>query len=240
MKTARDLIQQAAKKAGVIDAIEALESLEASDALQELNDIIDGWNIDALFPYVNEEYNVPNPTLEPGKVKIGPATEGSVDVDAARPNRVISVAINKSGRYYPLEYVSPADAATSNFRNTGAYVGGIPIYYTVHTTFPIAEIEIFPAVDAFPYIITTQNVVSAKTLNDTIDLPAGYYPALVAELAVVLAGDYGNMEMIPLLQDRAAKTLARLKRLNNKPRRLSHDGTPRGSGYWDITSDNYL
>jgi len=240
MKTARDLIQQAAKKAGVIEAIEALESLEASDALQELNDIIDGWNIDALFPYVNEEYTVSTPTLEPGKIKIGPATEGSVDVDAARPNRVISVAINKDGRYFPLDYVAPNDVATSNFRNASAMTGGIPIYYTVHTTYPIAEIEIFPATDAFPFFITSQNVVSAKTLNDTISLPAGYYPALVAELAVILAADYGNMEMIPQLEKTAKERLARVKRLNNRSRRMSHDGTPRGSGYWDITTDVYI
>jgi len=240
MKTARDLIQQAAKKAGVIDAIETLESLEASDSLQELNDIIEGWNIDSLFPYVNDEYNVAIPTIDAGKIKIGPAAEGAVDVDAPRPNRVISVAIDKSGKYYPLEYVSPDDAATSNFRNVSGATGGIPLYYTVHTTYPISQIEVFPNANSFPYIITSQNVVSAKTLNDTISLPSGYYPALVAELAVVLAGDYGNLEMVPLLEARAVKTITRLKRLNNKSRRLSHDGTPRGAGYWDITTDSYI
>lgn len=239
-KTARDLIQAAAKTAGVIDSIESLESEEASHALDELNNIIEGWDIDALFPYVNEEYNATPPTLEPGKIKIGPATEGSVDIDAPRPNRVIAVAINKSGRYYPLTEVSPNDMANSNFRNVGASTGGVPVYYTVHTTYPIMEIEIFPAVDAFPYIITTQNVVQAKTLNDFIDLPSGYYPALQYELASVLAAIYGNLEVVPQLEKMAKERIARVKRLNNKPRKLTHDGTPIGSGYWDIYTDNYI
>ena len=239
-KTARDLIQAAAKTAGVIDAIESLESEEASHALDELNNIIEGWNIDELFPYVNEEYTVNNPTIDPGKIKIGPATEGAVDVDAARPNRVIAVAIDKGSRYYPLEYVAPNDMANSNFRNVGAFTGGIPVYYTVHTTYPILEIEVFPAVDAFPFIVTSQNVVQAKTLNDTIDLPSGYYPALQYELAGILASIYGNMEMVPQLEKMAKERIARVKRLNNKPRRMSHDGTPIGSGYWDIYTDNYI
>jgi len=238
-KTARDLITAAAKTAGVIDSIESLESGEVSHALDELNNIVEQWNIDEYFPYVNNEYTWNPPYTVNGKILIGPATEGTVDIDAPRPNRIKGVAVLTDNRYVPLEYISPNTLADSNIRNANSFGGTFPAYYTYHTTFPIGEIEIFPAIDSNPFFITVQNVLENYTLNDTIDLPNGYYPALQYELASVLAAIYGNMEMVPQLEKMAKERIARVKRLNNRPRLLSHDGTPLGNQGWDIRSRGY-
>ena len=234
-KTARDLIIQAAKTAGVIEAIETLESEEASHALDELNNILETWNLDALFPYVNREFNVPVPTITAGQIIMGPTT-GSVDVETPRPNRVVSVAILLDNRYVPLESISSDTMATSNIRNIDT---ALPLYYSVETGYPDITITVHPGSNSYAYFITTQDVVTAKTLNDEIDLPMGYYPALQYELASVLAAVYGNMEMVPQLEKMATQRLARIKRLNNQPRLLSHEGTPIGAGYWDIYTDTY-
>ena len=57
-RTARDLITQAAKAAGVIDAIESLEAEESSHALIELNNILETWNLDSLFPYLTHQNEI--------------------------------------------------------------------------------------------------------------------------------------------------------------------------------------
>jgi hypothetical protein len=119
-------------------------------------------------------------------------------------------------------------------RNANNFGGSFPAYYTYHTTFPIGEIEIFPAIDAYSFFITVQDVIQEYTLNDTINLPNGYYPALQYELASVLASIYGNMEMVPQLEKMAKERIARVKRLNNRPRLLSHDGAIVGNQGWDI------
>ena len=97
-KTARDLITQAAKSAGVIDAIESLEAEETSHALDELNNILETWNLDELFPYTQLDYSTSSPLITEGEILIGPTT-GSVDIEAPRPNRIIGVAVLDSGRY---------------------------------------------------------------------------------------------------------------------------------------------
>jgi len=60
-----------------------------------------------------------------------------------------------------------------------------------------------------------------------------------AELAAVLASIYGNLEMVPQLEKMAKERIARVKRLNNRPRLLGHDGTPIGNQDWDIRSRGY-
>ena len=100
------------------------------------------------------------------------------------------------------------------------------------------RIGILPAETGLTYRVDSQSVVQAKTLNDTIDLPMGYYPALQYELASVLAAVYGNAEMVPQLEKMARERVARVKRLNNKPRQLVGDYGQTARS-WDIRTGGF-
>lgn len=239
MPTARDLVQRAAISAGVVESVDNLSNEDAVSALNELNNIVEIWNLDSLFPNTNLEYTFTPPALTSGEIKIGPTT-GSVDIEAPRPNRVVAVATLRDGRYYALNYISPDDVATSNVRNAlnqGVYSD----YYSVYMDYPDITIKLYPYSDSDSYLITTQGVVPTFTLNDNINLPSGYFPALQYELASVLALNFGNVEMLPLLEKRALECISRVKRLNNKTRLLSQNGTPgRGATEFDIRSGTHL
>lgn len=233
MATARDLITQAAKAAGVIDAIESLGSEESSHALNELNNILETWNLDSLFPYTQLEVSNASPLITEGEILIGPTT-GSVDIETPRPNRVIGVAVLKDGRYCPLKEITEADAATGHYRN----MQGSATYYAVFPTYPDMTIKLFPVETGLTYLVSSQVVVQAKTLNDQLNLPMGYAPALQYELASVLAALYGNAEVVPQLEKMAKERLARVKRLNNKPRHLTSDIRP--SVDWNIVTGGFI
>lgn len=75
-RTARDLCQDAARTAGIIDAIEALESQEAAHALLELNNLLSQWDLDGLFPYTKVISNFTVPEV-PVTSASGPTEYGS-------------------------------------------------------------------------------------------------------------------------------------------------------------------
>lgn len=219
-RTARDLITQAAKNAGIIDSIESLESEEASHALIELNNIIEGWNLDELVPYSNNQYELSTFTT-PGEVEIGPT---GADIVATRPNRITAVAATIGGQYTPLIFIDEATLWNSTIQNIKN--GGGPIYYTLIAGAENSVIKFYPTSSTYPITLTSQTVISNYTLNDEIQLPQGYYPALQAEMSVYLAQFYSNAEVLPGLEKMAVRALARIKRLNLKPRLLQTKGAP--------------
>ncbi len=230
-RTARDLITQAAKNAGIIDSIESLESGEASHALEELNLIIEGWNLDELVPFSNDQYEQSTFTT-PGEIEIGPT---GADIVATRPNRITAVAANVGGQYAPLTFIDQNSLWNSTILNNDN--AGVPLYYTLLPGATNSTIKLYPTSTAYTITLSTQTVISSYTLNDEITLPAGYYPALQAEMSVYLAQFYSNLEVLPGLEKMAIKALARVKRLNLTPRLLKTSGAPgRGDRNFNIQS----
>lgn len=231
MRTARDLITDAAKTAGVIDAIESLDSLEASHALSELNSIIETFNLDPLFVPKNTQQTVTS-TITTGIITLGETAP--VDVNTVRPNRIIAVAIEENGEYVPLDYISENDFVLKAKSTTNT---GSPKFYTTHSDFPNFSIELYPKVTPSNTVITYQYVQTAYGLNDEITLPDGYYPALQYELAATLALIYGNVEMVPMLEKKAMEKMTRIKRLNNKTRTMKIRGSVGMGGSYNIYTD---
>lgn len=239
-RTVRNLLAAASRTAGLVGAGEALSDDDAAIALQELNNLIESWNIDSLFPTTLNEFTFTPPGLVDGEITIGPEV-GAVDIETTRPNRIIAVANLRDGRYYPLQYISPDDIARSSVRNNVNQANSSS-YYTVYADDEVLRIKCYPFLAATDYTITAQSSVPIySSFNDEITLPQGYYPALQYALAALLCMDSGNTEMMPIIAEQAKASLARVKRLNSKGRRLSHRGSPGlGEPEFDIQSGSYL
>ena len=328
-RTVRDLISSALTSAGAIAVGETASDAEATDAVNELNNIIESFNLDEYYPYSNTNHNLPNPTsnisigneiyqesglntLEMGSTitlsnditqlsdiptfidsvlyelgikylvsnsigntgTISNPTTGAeyvlsngapfswngipfnagdevvfinsdynldnispiyvyADIISESPDRLIAVNILRNNAFQPLQYISPNSFYNAHKNNSLTE----PAYYTYERNYPNTDITIYPNNTQYPVQVTAQIVKSTYDINDDLELPGGYYPALQYELATILALNYGNIELIPGLEVIAKKRLAAVKRLNNKGRRLKISGAPgRGRGY-DIYSN---
>jgi hypothetical protein len=149
------------------------------------------------------------------------------DVFIKRPNLVKSLAFLVGSRLYPLEFV---DVDSWDNSIIGPHGFNWATYYTVRHDFPLMSIDVFPAVEG-TFQMTTEIVLGEFDINDSADLPNGYYPALQYGLAHLLALRYGNDSKIGVLDQTAEKYLKRVKQINSKPRLLSTRGRPKGSWY---------
>jgi|10_taG_2_1085330.scaffolds.fasta_scaffold54548_2 hypothetical protein len=323
-RTVRDLISSALTSAGAIAVGESASDAEAQDAVNELNNIIESFNLDEYYPYSNAHYDIPQPTSE---ISIGneiyqetglntieiystitlsnditqlsdiptfidsvltengikysvsnsiantgtilnpitgaeyvisngiPFSWNSIDFNAGdivqfinsdyildnlspiyyyadiiaeSPDRLIAVNILRNNALQPLRYIEPNSFYNAH-RNQSLTE---PAYYTYERNYPNTDITIYPTNSQYPIQITSQIVKSTYDINDDLELPGGYYPALQYELATILALNYGNLELVPGLEVIAKKRLAAVKRLNNKGRMLKPTGAPgRGRSY---------
>jgi hypothetical protein len=126
------------------------------------------------------------------------------------------------------------NSTISNIENAG-----VPLYYSIVPGAENTTVRLYPANEAYPITLTAQTVVAEYGLNDAIQLPAGYYPALQSELSVYLAQYYSNYDALPKLTEMATKALGRVKRLNNHPRRLKVSGAPGKRTRYNIYSGTY-
>lgn len=159
-----------------------------------------------------------------------------VDIFAERPNRIIAVLAEINTLLRPLVFVSH-NQFDNSFKSTVEQ--NRPYYFTYNSDYPISKIELYPISTGYKSQVSYQIVQSEFTLNDDINLPDGYYPALQYELAHVLAVHYGNFDVVAVLEKMAIERLARVKRLNNKTPILSKRGTPRSSYRYNVSTDTY-
>jgi hypothetical protein len=232
--TARDLITDAALTAGIVGATESLEAQETSHALNELNNILESWDLDELFPYTK---TISTLTLAAGESSFTMGQGVGADIDTRRPNRIKSVAVLIGTTFFPLRFVQ-VDSYDNSAKITSS--GGIPQFYTVRTDFPDITIELYPNTSG-PYDIEVTSEVSLApvTLNDNIALPVGYYPALQYKLAEDLCLHYGIPEKYAVVAKKATEFMSRVQRINNIAPELSMRGAPTRSFNYDINSDSY-
>ena len=159
-----------------------------------------------------------------------------VDIFAERPNRIISVSVDISSILRPLVFVSP-NQFDNSFKSK--IEQPYPYYFTYNAEYPISTIELYPISTGYRTQVSYQIVQNDFTLNDDINLPDGYYPALQYELAKVLAVHYGNFDVVPMLEKMSTERLARVKRLNNKTPILTKRGTPRANYRYNVNTDTY-
>lgn len=224
MTTALDLIKSAMKKAGILTKTEPPSADEAKDGLSSLNAMLDSW--------ANESLNVPYRTLESFTLLSGAAnyTIGTGgDFNTSRPVSIVSAYIRDGDTDYPLTIIS--DEAYMSFSDKSTE--GIPECINFNNAFPLATIRLYPVPQASYQIhLLTEKTIGNYSLSSTVSLPPGWERAIVHQLAVEIAPEYGVQipEEVAVI---AVQSMSNIRRAVAKNRPID---TPMGGGSGDIFS----
>lgn len=222
MTTAFDLVKSAMRKAGILTKTEAPSADEAADGLVSLNDMLDSW--------ANESINVPYRTLESFPLVGGTAnytigTGGTFNT--TRPITVVSAYVRIADTDYTLKLISDENYALIGEKADS----GIPEYLNFTNAFPLATIRLYPAPsEAYTLYLLTEKIIGNYSLYSTINLPAGWNRAIVHQLAVEIAPEYG-VQIPPEVATIAMESMTNIRRAVAKNRPID---TPTGGGGGDI------
>jgi len=182
--TARKIIESALKKANILGVGENLSAEDASDALFELNAMIDSWSVEGGLIY--------NETIEtfPLDGSVSYTIGNGADFDTDKPYEISAVTVTNGTTDYNLEDYDQEQYANISNKDSS----GTPTNYYYNNNFPLATIFMYPR----PSNVSTITIYSFKPLTTFADLstsvsiPKGYEGAIVYNLAVRLAPNYGK------------------------------------------------
>ena len=226
MSTALDLIKRSLRILGVLSIGEEPSADEGQDALFALNTMLGGWNTNRLLmlDLDFEEFN-----LIPGQQDhtIGPGG----DFDTAVPVWTKEIFVTDDAGYdRPVEIVDSNFWGNLNSFDLGT---NYPSYAYIDQNFPLRTIKFYPTPKKNNKIkIHNLRKLSSLTgLTSNIVAPEGYDRAIIYNLAVEMAPEYG-VQLDPIVLDIARKSLGDIKRVNIKPVKAQFDPFLVGRDTW--------
>lgn len=184
MTTGLELITKALQKNGVLVKSETPDSDEASDALDALNMLVSAWANDSMMiiARTQESFNL---TANDEVYTIG----SGADFNTERPLFIVEAHVRNSNIDYPLEIITDEDYNLIPDKQTSS----IPRFLNYSNAYPTATIKLWPKPDiAYTLFLTSEKTITSFTLTGDVSLPPGWERALIFNLAVDLAPDYGE------------------------------------------------
>lgn len=185
MATALDLIKAAMRKAGVLTKTESPSADEAADGLSSLNAMLESWSCDGI--------NVAYRTLESHVLTSGTSNytigDGG-DIDTVRPVIIVSAYIRDGSTDYPVGIIGDEKYAAKQEKSTT----GIPEELNYTAAYPLGVINLYPAPSSAYtlFILSEKTIGGGYSLSSTVSLPNGWERAIVHNLAVEIAPEYGQ------------------------------------------------
>jgi hypothetical protein len=185
MTTARTIIKKAMQKSGILTKGENPSADEANDALDTLNDLLSSWSNDSLLVYVRslEQF-----TLAAGTANytIGP----SMTFNTARPLQIASGYVRSGSTDYPLNKLQDVVFDESI---TDKSSPGIPDTFVYDNNSPTGIITFHPVPsENYPVYLRMEKLLTQFALDDDLTFPPGWERALIYNLAIELAPEYGQ------------------------------------------------
>lgn len=217
MTTARKIITKAMQKIGALTKSSTPSSDEIVDGLDALNDMLSSWSNDTLtvFSRSRDEF-----TLSSGVVSytIGP----SQLFDTTRPNAIIAATVKSGGTDFPLTIVDDAQYENSVAQKDAQ---GLPRLLNYDNNAPTGVIRVYPAPSgAYTINILSEKQLGTLTIDQEVELPPGWNRAIIYNLAIEIAPEYGD-RVPPETASIAARSLGAIKRAVAKARPIN--GTPK-------------
>lgn len=227
--TVGEIIRSSLRKIGVLAAGEALPPEEGDDALNVFRQMIDSWALETLLiPVVG----VVTHTLVQGQPEytIGIYPEPKPDplplnhIETARPEKIISAFIrDAAGTDYPQKAIA-TKAYTRISRKTNE---ARPSSFYMREGWPLNTIlfESVPYASEVLHLEVMQplsGILPAANLQEAINLPPGYEKALIFNLCLDLADEWGK-EVSRTVAVQAVEQKKWIKRANYRPLVLSMD-----------------
>jgi hypothetical protein len=231
--TARNIIRRSLLQIGAITKNEEVSADEASDGLIALNAMLGTWSNDSLL--VTARFLEAFPLIvNQIQYEIG---SGSANFDTVRPNQIVSAYIRWQGTDYPLGRIADEvyDEAISQKE-----FGFLPDVYTYTASFPIGIIKVFPRPSTAMniYLRSEKPLTRLTSLNTEVSLPDGWEEAMVYNLAMRLAPEYGQPATNEVVMN-AANTLLGLRHSVARQRTMNTPPLVQ-TGAYNIFAGRYL
>jgi hypothetical protein len=207
MPAANDIIRPALKLLGVITQGETPSTSEGTDALAALNAMIDNWSTDRLNVFFIQNFTG---SVSNGTNSYNIATGQTWNTP--RPVRIEAANIILSNLTHPLEIISPADWAAIKEKGASASVP-LKLYYD--QAVPTGKVYLWPTPNASSTIdLWLYSALSQfADLTTSVDIAPGYLRAMIYNLAVEVASQFGSV-VRPEVAQIAAEAKAAIRMLN--------------------------
>lgn len=182
MTNARSIINQAARKLGVVGRGQVMPADESQDALTALNSMIKGFSAGGGVAYneKRQSYALTGAL----SYSIGP----SGDFNTTRPDDISSAYVTVGTTDYPLNQINSQQYTEIVAKN----IQGIPDSFYYQNNTPLGRIFLYPnGVSGYTLtLITREQDATFVDLTTDYNLPEGYEEMLVYNLALRLAPEY--------------------------------------------------
>ena len=210
---ARQIIQSALFKAGILAAGETPSADMTSVGLDQLKEFLRELVADGLMLYFTtvETFTL---TASQGNYTIG--TDGSPDFNTERPAELCGASVRDSSDYdYDLEMISE-----NQYREISDKTAeGLPFKIWYNPTSPNGTLYLYYVPDdAYTLLLHTRKPLTEPTaLTSDMDFPVEYEPMLTWNLAVYLGEIYGK-PLSAVVAAKAGNLVQAIKRQNIKTR----------------------
>jgi hypothetical protein len=189
--TAQTLIDKALEKAGIVSPGGTPTTNQRNAALADLNPMAVAWRKYGLTTWARASHTF-NLTNGDGDYTVG----SGLDVDIARPVRILGAYYTRNGKDTALTQVSKSDY----FGLTDKTTSGLPVQFWYNQDTP-ATLYLWPVPneDGLTCTLDYHVPLTAMALGDTLDVPAEWDEAFVFNLAVRLCPTYGRTASKELL-----------------------------------------
>lgn len=184
MTTVRDLIYDALSKINVVGIGQPLNAEDEQAAFRTLNDLLESWSVEGGLVYTQTEETF---NLVSGQQDYTIGVGG--EFNTVQPFEIVALTTKLGDSEYTATQYGETDWAAIQDKADSA---GIPEVFYYNNNSPIGTIKFYP----IPTGVTSTTIFSRKaitsftSINNTVELPAGYRRALVYNLAVELAPSY--------------------------------------------------
>lgn len=184
MTTALEIIERAMKKCGALTKSETPDADESNDALVSLNNLLSSWSNESISVYAR--------TTESFSLVAGTSSY-TIGVgqtfNTARPIFIADAYIRYSTLDYPVDVIN--DETYDSISDKSARGRPTVLNYTAGN--PSGTIRLWNNPDqVYTLYIVSEKELGQLTLSSTVDLPPGWERALIYNLAVELAPEYGQ------------------------------------------------
>lgn len=212
MATARDIITKALQKIGAVTKTESVSADEASDGLSSLNGLISSWANDSLLVH-GRSWETFTLTAGDGEYTIGP----TADFPTTRPVSLVASYVRDADTDYPLQVIS--DESYTLFIQSKSD-SGVPDVINLDNAYPTSKIRLYPVPDrTYTLFLLSEKPLTTLGLDDTISLPPGWERALIYNLAIEIAPEYGQ-QIDQVMYQIALEAKASIKRAVARSRPL--------------------
>jgi P22 tail accessory factor len=233
MATARDLIKNSLRLIGAIATGETPSASEIEDGLTSLTNMIDSWSNEKLTvpQIIREEFN-----LVGGQQSYTLGATGNFV--STRPVKIESAAIEIQSSIAferELDIIDYAEWASLSDKSLQT---SIPEKLYIEGSSPNSTLYFYPTPSEANKVVlySRKQIASFTSVNDSVILPPGYMRALVYNLAIEIAPEYGKEPSASVVMI-AREAKENIKRTNISSYIMSFDSVLTGCSGYDIEVD---